>query len=283
VEGEEMIQPNWGMTMSANNNVSDIALNNINKTYQTREGEELHAIKDISLTVGAGEFVSIVGPSGCGKSTLLNILCGLLDASSGQALIGGVPIKGPRRDLGIVFQQALLLPWLKVIDNVLLPVVVQSRDRKEYKGRAMQLLKMVGLEGFEHRYPSELSGGMQQRVGIVRALVHNPSLLLMDEPFSALDAMTRESMSFELQRIWKETGKTVLFITHSISEAVYLSDRVAVMSSRPGRISRIIDVDLPRPRPLDIMNTDQFGYYARQIRKEFELESEAVKFESNNQ
>jgi NitT/TauT family transport system ATP-binding protein len=269
--------------MSANNNVSDIALNNINKTYQTREGEELHAIKDISLTVGAGEFVSIVGPSGCGKSTLLNILCGLLDASSGQALIGGVPIKGPRRDLGIVFQQALLLPWLKVIDNVLLPVVVQSRDRKEYKGRAMQLLKMVGLEGFEHRYPSELSGGMQQRVGIVRALVHNPSLLLMDEPFSALDAMTRESMSFELQRIWKETGKTVLFITHSISEAVYLSDRVAVMSSRPGRITRIIDVDLPRPRPLDIMNTDQFGYYARQIRKEFELESEAVKFESNNQ
>jgi NitT/TauT family transport system ATP-binding protein len=201
---------------------------------------------------------------------LLNILCGLHDVSSGEVLIGGEPMNGPRRDLGIVFQQPLLLPWLTVYNNVLMPIDVQSRNRSEYKERAMHLLEIVGLKGFENRYPNELSGGMQQRAGIVRALVHNPSLLLMDEPFSALDAMTRESMSVELQRIWKETGKTILFITHSISEAVFLSDYVAVMSSRPGRVSRVIKVDLPRLRSLDIMNTDQFGVYVKQIREEIE-------------
>jgi NitT/TauT family transport system ATP-binding protein len=249
---------------------SSIVLKNVNKIYQTREGHNLHAIKDVSLTVQEGQFVSIVGPSGCGKSTLLNILCGLLDVSSGEVLIGGEPMNGPRRDLGIVFQQPLLLPWLTVYNNVLMPIDVQSRNRSEYKERAMHLLEIVGLKGFENRYPNELSGGMQQRAGIVRALVHNPSLLLMDEPFSALDAMTRESMSVELQRIWKETGKTILFITHSISEAVFLSDYVAVMSSRPGRVSRVIKVDLPRLRSLDIMNTDQFGVYVKQIREEIE-------------
>ncbi|KHF37971.1 ABC transporter ATP-binding protein [Halalkalibacter okhensis] len=258
------------------NDTSDIVLNNVNKIYKTREGKDLHAIKDVSLSVEKGEFVSILGPSGCGKSTLLNILCGLLDPSDGEVLIGGEPIKGPRKDLGVVFQQPLLLPWLKVIDNVLIPVDVQDRKRSEYMGRAMHLLEIVGLKGFEKKYPSELSGGMQQRVGIVRSLVHDPSLLLMDEPFSALDAMTRESMSVELQRIWKETGKTILFITHSISEAVFLSDRVAVMSSRPGRIARIINVGLPRPRSIEIMNTDQFGVYTKQIRREIEGDGQGI-------
>ncbi|MFD1039429.1 ABC transporter ATP-binding protein [Virgibacillus byunsanensis] len=247
-----------------------IVLNNVNKIYKTREGEDLHAVKDISLTVQDGEFLSVVGPSGCGKSTLLTLLCGLLDATSGDVLVEGEPLKGPRRDLGIVFQQPLLLPWLRVLDNVLMPIDVQSRDRSQYKNRAMDLLDLVGLKGFENRYPGELSGGMQQRVSIVRALIHDPSILLMDEPFSALDAMTREEMSAELQRIWQETGKTILFITHSISEAVFLSDRVAVMTPRPGRISQVVEVDLPRPRPLEIMNTDKFGVYAKQIRKVIE-------------
>ncbi|WP_407270073.1 ABC transporter ATP-binding protein [Radiobacillus sp. PE A8.2] len=253
-------------------NASDVLLKDVNKIYETREGKQLHAIKDVSLNVEKGQFVSIVGPSGCGKSTLLNILCGLLPSTSGEVLIDNTPLVGPRDDLGIAFQQPLLLPWLKIIDNVLLPVDVQSKKRSDYMERAMDLLELVGLKGFEKRYPSELSGGMQQRVGIVRSLVHDPSLLLMDEPFSALDALTRETMSVELQRIWKETGKTIIFITHSISEAVFLSDRVAVMSSRPGRISKIIDVNLPRPRSLDIMNSDKLGVYANQIRKEFDLE-----------
>lgn len=247
-----------------------IVLRNVNKIYKTREGKDLHAVKDVSLNVEDGEFLSVVGPSGCGKSTLLTLLCGLIDATSGEVLVEGEPLKGPRSDLGIVFQQPLLLPWLKVLDNVLLPIDVQARDRSQYLDRAIELLELVGLKGFEYRYPGELSGGMQQRVSIVRALVHDPSLLLMDEPFSALDAMTREDMSAELQRIWQETGKTILFITHSISEAVFLSDRVAVMTPRPGQISQIVNVDLPRPRPLEIMNTDQFGVYARKIRNEFE-------------
>ena len=225
------------------------------------------ALSDIDCTVADGEFLSIVGPSGCGKSTLLKILAGLLLASGGQALLNGSPIDGPRKDIGVVFQSPVLFPWRSVLGNVLLPVDVQQLGRDKMTVRAMDLLKLVGLDGFEHRYPWELSGGMQQRVALVRALIHDPALLLMDEPFGALDAMTREAMNAELQRIWLERRKTVVFITHSTSEAVFLADRVMVMTPRPGRIGDLFAVDLPRPRTLDMMTTDAFGIYVRRIRK----------------
>jgi NitT/TauT family transport system ATP-binding protein len=223
------------------------------------------ALRDIDLTVGEGEFVAIVGPSGCGKSTLLKILAGLLPAT-GTAMLNGTPIAGPRRDIGMVFQSPVLFPWRTVIDNALLPVDVQRLGRQRMVGRAKALIGLVGLSGFEHRYPWELSGGMQQRVALVRALIHDPALLLMDEPFGALDALTRESMNVELQRIWLDRRKTVVFVTHSTSEAVFLADRVMVMTARPGRIGDMLKIDLPRPRTLEIMTTEAFGTYVRRIR-----------------
>jgi NitT/TauT family transport system ATP-binding protein len=224
------------------------------------------ALDRISFDVADGAFVAIVGPSGCGKSTLLKILAGLLPATQGQALLRGTPIAGPRRDIGVVFQSPVLFPWRDVLANVMLPSDVQHLDRAAMRQRAMDLVKLVGLSGFEHRYPRELSGGMQQRVGIIRALIHDPAMLLMDEPFGALDAMTRETMNVELQRIWMERKKTVLFITHSTSEAVFLADRVIAMTPRPGRIADAFDVDLPRPRPLEVMNTEAFGAYVKRVR-----------------
>jgi NitT/TauT family transport system ATP-binding protein len=225
------------------------------------------ALQDIDFTVRDGEFVSVVGPSGCGKSTLLKILAGLLPASEGEARLRGTPIDGPRRDIGVVFQSPVLFPWRSVLGNVLLPADVQRLGREEMKRRAIGLLDLVGLTGFEHRYPWQLSGGMQQRVALVRALIHDPALLLMDEPFGALDALTRETMNVELQRIWLERQKTVVFITHSTSEAVFLGDRVLVMTPRPGRIQDVLEVDLPRPRGLEIMNTEAFGVYVQRIRR----------------
>ena len=225
------------------------------------------ALSDISFSVGDGEFIAIVGPSGCGKSTLLKILAGLLPQTAGAANLKGSPIQGPRRDIGVVFQSPVLFPWRTVLGNVLLPVDVQQLGREKMTQRALDLLTLVGLSGFEHRYPWELSGGMQQRVALVRALIHDPALLLMDEPFGALDALTREAMNVELQRIWMERRKTVVFITHSTSEAVFLGDRVMVMTPRPGKIGDLFSVDLPRPRPLDVMTTEQFGVYVRRIRK----------------
>ncbi len=224
------------------------------------------ALDRISFGIPDGAFVAIVGPSGCGKSTLLKILAGLLAPSSGSATLRGTPIKGPRRDIGVVFQSPVLFPWRDVLSNVMLPSDVQRLDKAAMRKRAMQLVELVGLDGFEHRYPRELSGGMQQRVGIIRALIHDPAVLLMDEPFGALDAMTRENMNVELQRIWMESRKTVLFITHSTSEAVFLADRVIAMTPRPGRIADAFDVDLPRPRPLDVMNTEKFGTYVKRVR-----------------
>ena len=224
------------------------------------------ALADIDFTVRDGEFVSIVGPSGCGKSTLLRILAGLMPQTRGLASLAGSPIVGPRRDIGVVFQSPVLFPWRTVLANAEVPVDVQGLDRKAMRVRALELLKLVGLEGFEARYPRELSGGMQQRVSLVRALIHDPALLLMDEPFGALDAMTRETMHIELQRIWMERRKTIVFITHSIAEAVFLADRVLVMTPRPGKIGAELTVDLPRPRALDIVNTEVFGGYVRQIR-----------------
>jgi NitT/TauT family transport system ATP-binding protein len=229
-------------------------------------GASIAALEDISFTVADGEFLAVVGPSGCGKSTLMKILAGLLPASGGQAFLRGTPIWGARKDIGVVFQSPVLFTWRSVLGNVLLPADVQRLNRAEVTKRAFDLLNLVGLNGFENNYPRELSGGMQQRVALVRALIHDPSLLLMDEPFGALDAMTREAMNVELQRIWLERRKTVVFITHSTAEAVFLADRVLVMTPRPGRASALLQIGLPRPRSLDIVNTEAFGVYVRSIR-----------------
>ena len=242
-----------------------IAVRRLTKRFGTGAAPVV-ALSDIDFSVNEGELVVVVGPSGCGKSTLLRILAGLLPQSDGQAFLHGTPITGPRRDIGVVFQSPVLFPWRSVLGNALLPVDVQRLGREKLRARAMELLKLVGLEGFEHRFPWELSGGMQQRVALVRALIHDPALLLMDEPFGALDAMTREQMNQELQRIWMERRKTVLFITHSIGEAVYLADRVLVMTPRPGRIADVLTIDLPRPRGLEVMNTPEFGAYVKRIR-----------------
>jgi NitT/TauT family transport system ATP-binding protein len=242
-----------------------IRVRHLSLRYGSAKGGVL-ALSNISFSVNDGEFLAVVGPSGCGKSTLLKILAGLLPRTEGEALLKGTPIKGPRRDIGVVFQSPVLFPWRNVLGNVMLPADVQRLDKIEMRKRALDLISLVGLSKFENRYPRELSGGMQQRVGIVRALIHDPAILLMDEPFGALDAMTRESMNVELQRIWLERRKTVLFITHSTAEAVFLADRVIVLTARPGRIGDEFAVDLPRPRPLEVMNTDAFGAYVRRIR-----------------
>ena len=248
-----------------------IAVQELSKLYPTRDGS-VHALQQISFSVSEGEFVAVVGPSGCGKSTLLKILAGILPASKGEARLRGTPITGPRRDIGVVFQSPVLLPWRSILDNVLLPIDVQRLGRDGHLKVAMDLLRLVGLEGFERRYPWELSGGMQQRVAITRALIHDPAMLLMDEPFGALDAMTREQMNLELQRIWLERKKTVLFITHSIPEAVFLADRVLVMTPRPGSIMDDVQVKIPRPRALEVMNFPEFGPYVHCIRAEVQRE-----------
>jgi NitT/TauT family transport system ATP-binding protein len=227
------------------------------------------ALRDIDCSIEEGSFVSIVGPSGCGKSTLLRILAGLLDSSKGQVLLDGQPIQGTRRDVGFVFQSSILLPWRTILQNVLLPAEVLGLDMKAARERAMQLLHMVRLDGFEDKLPRQLSGGMQQRASIARALLHDPKILLMDEPFGALDALTRERMNLELQRIWAESGKTVILITHSIPEAIFLGDTVFVMTPRPGTIERVIRVDLPRPRTMHAMAEPRFGRIADEIRELF--------------
>ena len=247
-----------------------IVVSNLEKTYRTKGRALVQALGGLSLDVADGEFVTIVGQSGCGKTTFLKILAGLLSRSSGEVALRGRPVDGPSRDIGIVFQDPVLLPWRTVLDNVMLPVQVLRLDWAASRTRALGLIELVGLGGFEDKYPHELSGGMRQRVALARALVHDPSLLLMDEPFGALDAMTREFMNLELLRIWREARKTVVFITHSIPEAVFLADRVVVMSARPGRITEIVSVDLPRPRDLDMMASDGFGVYTRKIRHLFD-------------
>jgi NitT/TauT family transport system ATP-binding protein len=234
-------------------------------TYRTA-AREVSAIRDLSLTVSQGEFVSIVGPSGCGKSSLLKIVYGLIPASAGSISMAGTPVSGPRRDIGMVFQAPVLLPWRTILDNVLLPADVLGLDQAVMHARALELLDMVGLKTFEHVYPDELSGGMQQRAGIVRALIHDPKLLLMDEPFAALDALTREQMALELQRIWMASGKTILFVTHSISEAVLLSDRIVLMSARPGTIVDVFEAPRERPRTFDDLSSAALAALAKSIR-----------------
>jgi NitT/TauT family transport system ATP-binding protein len=246
-----------------------VELSDVSKYYATGDGR-LRALDGVSLDIRYGEFVSIVGPSGCGKSTLMLITAGLVAPSAGLVRVGGAEIRAPYGDVGIVFQDPTLYEWRRVLENVLLPIDIKGLPRRQFRQRALDLLDLVGLSGFERKYPFELSGGMRQRVALCRALVHDPALLLMDEPFGALDALSRDQMNLELQSIWRSHRKTVLFITHSINEAVFLSDRVVVMSPRPGKIGAILDIKLPRPRTFDFTETPEFGRYAREIRRIFE-------------
>jgi NitT/TauT family transport system ATP-binding protein len=245
-----------------------IELRDVTKAYQSKDGPT-QSLNPLSFNIREGEFVSVVGPSGCGKSTLLKLVAGLLPVSSGELTLSGQRIEGPQKNVGIVFQSAVLLAWRNVFDNILLQAEMRNMPMVEARRRAMRLIDMAGLKGFETKYPWQLSGGMQQRVSICRALLHDPSVLLMDEPFGALDAMTREKMNLELQRIWMESKKTVLLITHSIPEAVFLSDRVLVMTERPGAIAAIYDINLPRPRSLNVMASQLFSQYTKTIRAHF--------------
>jgi NitT/TauT family transport system ATP-binding protein len=244
-----------------------ILLQGVGKTFLTRGGEEVEALADVSLEAQRNEFVCLVGPSGCGKSTLLRLVAGLVAPSAGAVSIAGTAVTEPRADTGIVFQAPTLLPWASVLDNVLFPLDMLGRLDAHGRARARDLLALVGLAGFERKYPRELSGGMQQRAGICRALVHDPDILLMDEPFGALDALTREELTIEVMRIWRERPKTILFVTHSIPEAVLLADRVVVMSARPGRVAEIVEVNLPRPRDFDMEARPAFQEATHHIRQ----------------
>ncbi|MBF5028809.1 MULTISPECIES: ABC transporter ATP-binding protein [Micromonospora] len=246
-----------------------IEIDGLDKEYRPRKSAPTQALSDINLTVRRGEFISVVGPSGCGKTTLLKILAGLSPKSGGAVRIAGRDVTKPLPEVGMVFQAPTLLPWRTIFDNVMVPAEIQRLDPRRHRERAQQLLEMVGLNGFEQKYPHELSGGMQQRAGICRALVHDPAVLLMDEPFGALDAMTREYMNVELLRIWQESNQTIVLVTHSIPEAVFLSDRVVVLSPRPGRIAEVMDIDLERPRDLGVMSSDRAGVYVERIRRHF--------------
>jgi NitT/TauT family transport system ATP-binding protein len=246
-----------------------IQVRGLSKSFGGASAGSVHALRDINCGIRKGSFVSIVGPSGCGKSTLLRILAGLLQATHGTVVLDGQPVAGTRRDVGMVFQSSILLPWRTVLENVLLPAEVLGLDMKAARQRAMDLLKLVRLEGFEDKLPRQLSGGMQQRASIARALLHDPKVLLMDEPFGALDSITREQMNLELQRIWMESGKTVILITHSLIEAIFLGDVVYVMTPRPGALRRVIPVDLPRPRRMDMMSEPEFADAANEIRELF--------------
>jgi len=241
-----------------------LALQGLSKVYATRDGP-VRALDQVSISEKRGEFLSIVGPSGCGKSTLLMIAAGLMPASSGAVTIDGERVSGPRTEVGIVFQSPVLLEWRTALGNVMLQAEAKHLERTAAERRARELLASVGLGGFEHKYPHELSGGLRQRVSICRALIHNPPQRLMDEPFGALDALTRDQLVLDLQAIWNERRMTVLFITHSVAEAVFLSDQVIVMTPRPGRIDRVIDIDLPRPRTLAMRETPEFARYSREI------------------
>jgi NitT/TauT family transport system ATP-binding protein len=249
----------------------------LDKRFASRSGEAVVALTGVDLSVAEGEFVSVVGPSGCGKTTLLRILAGLEAPSGGKVTIAGKPIHGPREDVAVVFQAATLLPWYNTLENVLLPARLKGDFSEAMTARGRDLLKLVDLSDFDKKYPFELSGGMQQRVAICRALIRNPKILLMDEPFGALDAMTRETMNVELMRWCSEEKKTVLFITHSIPEAVLLGDRVVVMSPRPGRISSILNVNIQRPRDLKTLALPQFGALCDEVRTIFGAESALVR------
>jgi ABC-type nitrate/sulfonate/bicarbonate transport system ATPase subunit len=223
------------------------------------------ALKDVSFDVKEGEFVSIVGPSGCGKSTLLSVIDGLVPTTSGRITLVGKDVKAPGHDRAMVFQEASLLPWRSVLGNITFGMECQNVSKNERKRKALELISLVGLDGYAEKYPHQLSGGMQQRVNLARALAVEPDILLMDEPFAALDAQTRESMQAELLNVWQRTGKTVLFVTHQIDEAIYLSDRVVVFAGRPGKVSEIVVPRLPRPRDLNVKRSVEFASYVDKI------------------
>ena len=244
-----------------------IEIENVSKHFVSRDRDQVLALADVSLAVARNEFVAILGPSGCGKSTLLRLVGGLLAVSRGRVTIDGATVRAPRAETGIVFQAPTLLPWASVLDNVLFPLKIMGKIGADSAPRARRLLKLVGLDGFEDKYPRELSGGMQMRTGICRALVHDPDILLMDEPFGSLDALTREELTLELMRIWREQPKTVLFVTHSITESVMLADRVVVLSPRPERICEIVPVGVPRPRTFGMEALDEFQAAANRIRR----------------
>jgi NitT/TauT family transport system ATP-binding protein len=245
-----------------------IRIEGVTKTYRSADGP-IESLKPLTFDIRDGEFMAIVGPSGCGKSTLLKLVAGLLPITAGEIRLDDKPVNGPPDNVGIVFQSPVLLAWRRVLDNIMLQIEMRRLSRAQYLPKAQALLEMTGLKDFAQKYPWELSGGMQQRAAICRALVHDPAVLLMDEPFGALDAMTREKMNLELQRIWYETRKTVMLITHSIPEAVFLADRVLVMTERPGSIAAIYDVDLPRPRSLAVMGDPEFVKLTQTIRGHF--------------
>jgi NitT/TauT family transport system ATP-binding protein len=243
---------------------SFLSFRNVSKYYGERAGR-LHAVDSVSFSVKKGEFISIIGPSGCGKSTIMMLASGLIPVSAGEIQIAKQVVTKPYTDLGIVFQQDLLMDWRRVLSNVLVQPEFRGWRKRDYVDRGRELLARVGLSGFEDKYPYQLSGGMRQRVSICRALIHDPKLLLMDEPFGALDALTRDQLNLDLQRIWLENRKTVLFITHSIPEAVFLGDRVFVMGPRPTRILTVIDIRLPHPRPLEVRGSPEFAAYISRI------------------
>lgn len=246
-----------------------IKIRRLSKSYNTEGGDVTAALSMVDLDMEAGEFVVLVGPSGCGKTTLLKVLAGLVGEFRGEVLLNGKPVTKPPGEVGVVFQEPTLLPWRTILENILLPVELVRLNKRIYRERALDLMAVTGLAGFENKYPKELSGGMRQRAGICRALLRDPKVLLMDEPFGSLDAMTREFLNEELQRIWLSSGKTILFVTHSIPEAVFLADKVVVMSPRPGRISEIIPIDLPRPRRLQDMAHENAGDLQARIRSYF--------------
>jgi NitT/TauT family transport system ATP-binding protein len=244
-----------------------IEFQNVSRSFRSRDGDEVLALKDLSLSIARNEFVTLVGPSGCGKSTLLRIVAGLILPTRGTAKIDASAVLAPRDETAMVFQSPTLLPWATVLDNVLFPLRMMNRMAPDSRERARALIRLVGLQGFEDKSPRELSGGMQQRVAICRALIHEPQVLLMDEPFGALDALTREEMTLELLSIWERQPKTIVFVTHSIPEAVLLADRVVVMSARPGRIAEIIPVALGRPRSFDVEGDPEFQRCTHRIRE----------------
>lgn len=253
--------------------MSVLKLEGVSKSFGTSEGGRVTALQDVSLTVNTGEFVSIIGPSGCGKSTLFNIINGLITEFDGQVSVDGETIKGPHGHIGSVFQEESTLPWRTALRNVELPLEIAGVPKAERAARARGLIKLVGLEGFENRHPADLSGGMKQRIAIARTLAFEPRILLMDEPFGALDEQTRFLLGDKILQIWREIRQTTLLITHSIAEAVQMSDRVVVMSYRPGRIMRIIGIDLPRPRSSEVMESDKFGAYVSQIWRDLRIEA----------
>ena len=242
-----------------------VEIDTVSKVFYSFSGDEVHALEDISLDIAQGEFLSIVGPSGCGKSTLLRIVAGLLKPSGGKVSVGGKRVDRAIKGVGFVFQRPVLFDWYKVLGNVLAPVELAGMNKKDYLERAYELIRLVKLEGFEDKYPMELSGGMQQRVSIARALVLDPDILIMDEPFGALDALTRDQLNLEILRIWQESQKTVIFVTHNIPEAILLGDRVVVFSHRPGTVKATIPIDLPRPRGIEVKTNPRFGEWEVEI------------------